>query len=97
MHSNFVSSNATTTLAQQGTFAAYLATKEPQVIDSSATDHMIGTSGLLFDLAHSSSLPNVTLADGSATTVSGFGTTNLNSNLSLSLLLYIPVFQFNLL
>ena len=29
MHSNFVSSNATTTLAQQGTFAAYLATKEP--------------------------------------------------------------------
>ena len=58
---------------------------------------MIGTSGLLFDLAHSSSLPKVTLADGLATTVSGFGTANLNSNLSLSLLLYIPVFQFNLL
>jgi len=58
---------------------------------------MTGTLGLLFDLAHSSSLPNVTLADGSATTVSSFGTANLNSNLSLYLLLYIPVFQFNLL
>ena len=29
MHSNSVSSNSTATLAQQGTFAAYLATKEP--------------------------------------------------------------------
>ena len=29
MHSNSVSSNSTATLAQQGTFTAYLATKEP--------------------------------------------------------------------
>ena len=45
---------------------------------------MTGTSGLLFDLEQSSSLPNVTLADGSATTISGLGTANLSPNLSLS-------------
>ena len=55
---------------------------------------MTGTSGLLSNLEQSSSLPNVTLADGSATTVSGLGTANFSPNLSLSSVLYIP---FNLL
>ena len=58
---------------------------------------MIGTSGLLFDLKQSSSLHNVTLANGSATTVFGLGTANLSPNLSLSSVLYIPDFPFNLL
>ena len=58
---------------------------------------MTGTSGLLFDLEQSSSLPNVTLADGSAITFSGLGTTNLGPNLSLSSVSYIPDFLFNLL
>ena len=58
---------------------------------------MTGTSGLLSDLEQSSSLPNVTLANGSATTVSGLGTANLSLNLSLSSVLYIPDFPFNLL
>ena len=58
---------------------------------------MTGTSGLLSDLEQSSSLPNVTLADGSATTISGLGTANLSPNLSLSSVLYILDFPFNLL
>ena len=58
---------------------------------------MTGTSSLLFDLEQSSSLPNVTLADGSATIVSGLGTANLSPNLSISFVLYIPDFPFNLL
>ena len=58
---------------------------------------MTGTSGLLFDLEQSSSLPNVTLVDGSANTISGLGTTNLSPNLSLSSVLYILDFPFNLL
>ena len=58
---------------------------------------MMGTLGLLSDLEQSSSLPNVTLANGSATTVFGLGTANLSSNLSLSYVLYIPDFPFNLL
>ena len=58
---------------------------------------MTGTSSLLSDLEQSSILPNVTLADGSAITVSGLGTANLSPNLSLSSILYIPDFPFNLL
>ncbi|KAL4614932.1 hypothetical protein ACB092_07G088700, partial [Castanea dentata] len=77
--------------------SACLATQDPWVIDSGATDHMTGTSGLLSDLEQSNSLPNVTLANGSATTVSGLGTANLSPNLSLSSDLYIRDFPFNLL
>ena len=97
LHSNFVGFDSTATLAQQGTSTACLATQDPWVIDSGAIDHMTGTSSLLSDLEQSSSLPNVTLANGSATTVSGLGTANLSPNLSLSSVLYIPDFPFNLL
>ena len=58
---------------------------------------MTSTSSLLSDLEQSSSLPNVTLVDGSATTLSGLGTANLSPNLSLSSILYIHDFPFNLL
>ena len=88
LHSNSIGSNSTATLAQQGTSTACLATQDPWVIDLGAIDHMTSTSGLLSELEHSSSLPNVTLADGSTTTVSGLGTANLNPNLSLFCLIF---------
>ena len=88
LHSNFVVSDSIATLAQKGTSIAWLATQDPWVIDSGATDHMTGTSSLLSDLEQSSSLPNVTLADGSAIAVSGLGTVNLSPNLSLFCLIY---------
>ena len=88
LYSNSIGSDSTATLAQQGTATACLATQDPWVIDSSATDHMIGTSGLVSNLEQSSSFPNVTLADGSATTISGLGTTNLSPNLPLFCLIY---------
>ena len=97
LHSNFDGSSSTATLAQQGTSNACLATQDPWVIDSGATNHMTGISGLLSNLGHFSSLPNVTLVDGLATTISSLGTTNLSPNLSLSCVLYIPDFPFNLL
>ena len=97
MHSNFVGFGSIATLAQQGTYTACLATQDPWVIDSGAINHMTGTLSLLSDLEQSSSLPNVTLANGSATTVSGLGTVNLSPNLSLSSFLYIHDFPFNLL
>ena len=81
LQSNSVGS---TTLAHHGTSTTSLATQDPWVIDSSATNHMTSTSSLLSDLEHSSNLPNVTLADGSATIVYGLGTANLSPNLSLS-------------
>ena len=88
MHSNSVGSGSIATLAHLGTSIACLATQEPWVIDSGATNHMTSTSGLLFDLEHSSSLPNVTLADGSTTTGFGLGTT-ISVLIFLSLLSYI--------
>ena len=45
LHSNFVRSDSTATLAQQGTSVACLATQDPWVIDSGATNHMTSTSG----------------------------------------------------
>ena len=92
-----IGSHSIATLAHHGTSTACLAMQDPWVIDSSATDQMTSTSGLLSDLEHSSSLPNVTLADSSATIISSLGTVNLSPNLSLSSILYIPDFLFNLL
>ena len=97
LQSNSVGSSSTATLAHHGTSTTSLATQDPWVIDSSATNHMTSTSSLLSDLEHSSNLPNVTLADGSAIIVYGLGTANLSPNLSLSSILYIPDFSFNLL
>ena len=84
LQSNSVGSSSTATLAHHGTSTTSLATQDPWVIDSGATNHMTSTSSLLSDLEHSSNLPNVTLADGSATIVYGLGTANLSPNLSLS-------------
>ena len=95
IHSNPVGFGSIAILAQQGTSTACLATQDLWVIDLSATDHMTSTSSLLSDLEHSSILPNVTLADGLATLVSGLGVANLTPNLSLSSILYIPNFPFN--
>ena len=97
LHSNPIGSDPTATLAQQGTSTTRLATQDPWVIDLGVNDHMTGTSGLLSNLEQYSSLPNVTLANDSVTTVSSLGTANLNPNLSLSSVLYIPSFTFNLL
>ena len=84
LQSNSVGSSSTATLAHHSTSTTSLATQDPWVIDSGATNHMTSTSSLLSNLEHSSNLPNVTLADGSATIVYGLGTANLGPNLSLS-------------
>lgn len=88
MQSNSVGSSSIATLAHQGTSTACVTTQDPWVIDLGATDHMTGTYGLLSDLEHSSSFPNVTLADGLATTVYGLGTANLIPNLFFFCLIY---------
>ena len=97
LHSNSVGFDSTATLAQKGTSTACLTTRDPWVIDSGANDHMTGTSSLLFDHEQFSSLHNFTLVDGPATTFFGLGTANFSPNLSLSSVLYIPDFPFNLL
>ena len=91
-------SSPSTSLAQKGTPTACLTSRtRPWVIDSAATDHLTGISTLFSSLESSSSLPPVTLADGSSMPVEGIGTVHLSPFLSLSSVLYISRSPFNLL
>ena len=70
------------------------------VIDSGTTDHMRGDKGLLSPFKpykNLQNLPSVTLADGSTTSIIGSGTISPTSSLSLSFVLCLPNFSFNLL
>ena len=69
----------------------------PWIIDSGATDHMCGNKLLFSSLTYSDTLPTITLADGTKTTVKGIGQTTPTSSLSLNLVLYVPDSSFNLI
>lgn len=88
-------------LAQRGTSSACLSIRPspptPWVIDSAATDHMSGISSLFTHIQSSSSLSPVTVADGSTVPIRGIGTVEPSPSLSLSSVLYIPSFSFNLM
>uniref|UniRef100_A0A2N9GF06 Integrase catalytic domain-containing protein n=1 Tax=Fagus sylvatica TaxID=28930 RepID=A0A2N9GF06_FAGSY len=66
------------------------------VIDSGASDHMTGNSSLLSHTSSPCSPSFVTVANGTKTPVQGKGTIT-TSNLTLSDVLYLPEFPFNLL
>ena len=88
--------SSTATFAQTGNATVCLSSaSRPWVIDSGATDHMTGVSGIFSEFHESSS--NVTLADGSVSTVKGVGTVPLTPSLSLSSVMYLPSFPFNLM
>ena len=109
LHSNSIGSGSIATLAQKGTSTACLATQDPWVLDSSATDHMIVPQAYTLTLSTLVVFPMlhwqmaqplqflVWTLPISVTTVSGLDTTNFSPNLSLSSVLYIPDFLFNLL
>ena len=67
------------------------------VIDSSATDHMIGNLRLFSTLQSDFSKPTVTLADGSEARTLGTGTIFPISSLPLNSVLYVQNLSFNLL
>lgn len=75
-----------------GTPSAYLSssTQRTWVIDSGASDHMTGNADIFSSLTPSSSLPCVTLANGSQSITEGVGTVSPSSNFSLSSVLYVP-------
>jgi transposase InsO family protein len=66
------------------------------VIDSGASDHMTGNSSLLSHTSSPCSPSFVTVANGTKTLVQGKGTVT-TSDLTLSDVLYLPEFPFNLL
>lgn len=67
------------------------------VIDSGASDHMTGNPTLFSSLDKHTSSSHVTIADGSTPHVLGSGTIELTPSVSLSSVLSLPNFSFNLL
>lgn len=90
---------STTTLAQSGNASHCLlfSTSDPWVIDSGATEYMIGVSTHLSDYHIVTSPQSVPLANGSLATVQGSKTTHLCPNLEFLSVLHISGFPFNLL
>ena len=67
------------------------------VMDSRATDHMIGNSSLFTTFQSHPSTSTVALADGSKSCVLGFGIINPTSLIPLTYVLSLPHFPFNLI
>ena len=67
------------------------------VIDSGATDHMTGTSNLFTMFQSHPSTSAVTLADGSISYVLGSGTVHPTPLITLTFVLSLPQFSFNLI
>ncbi|KAJ9544458.1 hypothetical protein OSB04_024165 [Centaurea solstitialis] len=67
------------------------------VIDLGASDHMTGNPTLFSTFNKHMSPSHVTIADGSASSVLGSGTVELTPSVSLSYVLSLPKFSFNLL
>ena len=87
----------TATMVQTGNPITCLSnSKFRWVIDSGATDHMTGNSGILSSF-QTSSPSHVTLANGSAASVVGSGSVDITSDISLTNVLCLPKFPFNLL
>ena len=93
------SSSSTITLAQTSNSTACFTSiaLSTQVIDSGASDYMIGNKGILSTLNSLFSLLFVTLADGFKSYIECVGVAKATPFLSLSSVLYIPKFSFNLL
>jgi hypothetical protein len=90
---------STTTLAQLGIASHCLlsSTCNSWIIDSSTNEHIIGSSTSLFDYHLVDTPHNVTLANGSLSTVAGSGHTHLCPDIKLLFVLRVPGFSFNLL
>jgi len=70
----------------------------PWVLDSSATDHIIGNKFFFSSISTSSCLPSITMANGSNVSSHDVGTINLFPSLSIiDNVFYVPGSPFNLL
>ncbi|KAJ9561432.1 hypothetical protein OSB04_006592 [Centaurea solstitialis] len=92
------SSASTATFAETGNSSTCLLSSTSEwVIDSGASDHMTGNPTLFSTFDKHMSPSHVTIADGSASSVLGSGTIELTPSVSLSYVLSLPKFSFNLL
>jgi hypothetical protein len=92
-------STSTATLARSGIASHCLLsfTCNSWIIDSGANEHMTGSATSLSDYHLVDTPHNVTLANGSLSTVAGSGHTHLSPDIKLLSVLHVPGFPFNLL
>jgi hypothetical protein len=67
------------------------------IIDSGASDHMTGNHSLLCHFSEHRSFKKVEVANGTFSQAIGSGTVTLSQSMSLSSVLSLPKFTFNLL
>lgn len=85
------------TLAHSGMTSNYfIASKPSWIVDSGATDHIIGNQGILSGLTFTSQSP-VQIINGSTCNIEGTGSTHISKNIPLPSVLYVPSFPENVL
>ncbi|RVW90294.1 Retrovirus-related Pol polyprotein from transposon RE1 [Vitis vinifera] len=87
-------------VAQTGNTSACLthtSSLRPWILNSGASDHILGNKDLFSSITTTSALPTVTLANGSQTMVKGFGFAHSLPSLPLHSVLYVPECPFNLI
>ena len=85
-------------IAQTDNVSTYLRhSSAPWILDIGAFDHIFGNKDLFSSLTFSSPLPTITLANGSQTIAKGIGLVCPLPSLSLTSILYVLDFPFNLI
>ena len=93
-----LASTSTTTLVESGkTNTCFLLSSSTLVIDSGATDHMTGNSNLFTTFQSHPSTSTVILAYGSISCVLESGTIHLSLIFTLTFVVSLPQFFFNLI
>ncbi|KAE8723356.1 MORC family CW-type zinc finger protein 3 isoform 2 [Hibiscus syriacus] len=91
---------ASSSLAQKDTYpTAFIASSKsnPWIIDSGATDHMIGNSSIFSSYFPLSGNLKVKIADGSLTSIAGKGSIIISPSLTLLNVLHVPKLSCNLI
>lgn len=96
-YQNYQNSNSIASVANSGNSSvcpSQSSSLGPWILDSGASDHVIGNKNLLCSLSTSSFLPTITSANGSQTRPEGIGTVQISPSLSITFVLYVPSFPF---
>ncbi|KAJ9556562.1 LOW QUALITY PROTEIN: hypothetical protein OSB04_011176 [Centaurea solstitialis] len=89
--------SATSTAAFVDSGKCFVSSPSNWIIDSGASDHMTGNHSLLCNFNEHRSFHEVEVANGSILQAIGSGTVRLSESMSLSSVLCLPKFTFNLL
>ncbi|RVX15733.1 hypothetical protein CK203_005488 [Vitis vinifera] len=98
--SSSASQASVASVAQPSNASAYLthtSSLGPWILDSGASDHLSGNKDLFSSITTTSTLPTVTLANGSQTVAKGIGLALPLPSLPLTSVLYTPECPFNLI